>query len=163
MRGPADGSSVSSDAVVVHGTTSPGATLTINGVAASVAADGEFREEVALSSGSNTIEVTAADASGARESVVLTVGSLVSPPQPFILAVTEPQDQSIVSEGTIRLSGRTGTDAIVTVQGVGIDVDEVGVYSTTVTLDAGPNVIDIVATDADGRVLSTVIAVIYRP
>ena len=163
VRGPADGSSVTSDAVVVHGSTSPGATVTINGAAVTVATDGEFRAEVALSPGDNTIEVVAADASGDRKSVVLTVVSLVQPPQPFILVVTEPRDQSIVSEGTIRLSGRTGTDAIVTVQGVGIEVDAVGVFSTTVTLDEGPNVIDVVATDADGRVLSTVIAVIYRP
>ena len=163
VRGPADGSSVSSDAVVVHGSTSPGATVTINGAAVSVATDGEFRAEVALSPGDNTIEIVAANAFGDRESVVLTVVSLVPPPQPFILVVTEPRDQSIVSEGTIRLSGRTGTDAIVTVEGVGIAVDAVGVFSTTVTLDQGPNVIDVVATDADGRVLSTVIAVIYRP
>jgi uncharacterized protein YfaP (DUF2135 family) len=163
VRGPADGSSVTSDAVVVHGSTSPGATVTINGAAVTVATDGEFRAEVALSPGDNSIEVVATDASGNRESVILRVVSLVQPPQPFVLVVTEPRDQSIVSEGTIRLSGRTGTDAVVTVQGVGIAVDAVGVFSTTVTLDEGPNVIDVVATDADGRVLSTVIAVIYRP
>lgn len=163
VRGPADGSSVPSDAVVVHGSTSPGAAVTINGAAVSVAADGEFTAEVALSPGDNTIEVVAADASGARESLVLTVVSLVAPPQPFILVITEPRDQSIVSEATIRLSDLTGTDAIVTVQGVGITVDAVGVFSTTIALDQGPNVIDVVATDADGRVLSAVIAIIYRP
>jgi bacillopeptidase F len=148
---------------VVHGGTSPGATVTINGAAASVATDGEFRAEVALAPGDNTIEVVAVDASGDRKSVVLTVVSLIPPPQPFILVVTEPRDQSIVSEATVRLSGRTGTDAIVTVQGVGVAVDALGVFSTTVTLDQGPNVIDVVAADIDGRVLSTVIAIIYRP
>ena len=137
--------------------------VSINGAAVSVASDGEFSAEVALSPGDNTIEIVAVDASGDRKSVVLTVVSMVPLPQPFILVVTEPRDQSIVSEGTIRLSGRTGSDAIVTVEGVGIAVDAVGVFSTTVTLDPGPNVIDVVATDADGRVLSRVIAVIYRP
>ncbi|MCH8992825.1 MAG: hypothetical protein IIA44_13900 [Acidobacteria bacterium] len=64
---------------------------------------------------------------------------------------------------TIRVSGRTGTEAVVTVNGVSVLVDEVGIFVADVTLQPGPNLIDVVATDADGRILSTVIAVIYRP
>ena len=32
-----------------------------------------------------------------------------------------------------------------------------------ITLEPGPNIIDVVATNNDGQVLSTVIALIYRP
>jgi hypothetical protein len=80
-----------------------------------------------------------------------------------LLVITEPQDQSIVSVRNLRLSGRTGPEAIVSVNGVSVNVDTLGLFSTIVTLEPGPNIIDVVATNDDGRGLSTVIAVIYRP
>lgn len=135
----------------------------IEGVAADVGNDGKFQAEVALAPGINTIKIVATDSIGNRESRELAVTSLALPPQPFLLLVTEPEDQSIVSEESVRLSGRTGPEAIASVNGVSLSVDVLGFFSTTVTLEPGPNIIDVVATDTDGRVLSTVIAVIYSP
>ena len=83
--------------------------------------------------------------------------------QPFLLLITEPRDQSVVSSSPIRLSGRTSADAVVSVNGVYVPVDVLGIFSTMVRLDAGPNIIEVVATDTNGRVLSSIIAVIYRP
>ena len=163
VRAPQDGSTVRTDAVVVHGVTSPGALVHIEGVSAVVDPDGRFQAEVALAPGINTIKIVATDSIGNRESRELAVTSLALPPQPFLLLVTEPEDQSIVSEESVRLSGRTGPEAIASVNGVSVSVDVLGFFSTTVTLEQGPNIIDVVATDTDGRVLSTVIAVIYRP
>ena len=163
VRAPQDGIAVRTDAVVVHGVTSPGARVLIKGVSASVDADGGFQAEVALAPGINIILIVATDSAGHRETRDLAVTSLALPPQPFLLLVTEPEDQSIVTEQSVRLSGRTGPEAITSVNGVSVTVDELGFFSTTVTLEPGPNIIDVVATDPDGRVLSTVIAVIYRP
>ena len=163
VRAPGDGSTVRTDAVVVHGVTTPGALVHIGGVAADVGNDGRFQAEVPLAPGINTIRIVATDSEGNRESRELAVTSLALPPQPFLLLVTEPEDQSIVSEELVRLSGRTGPDAIASVNGVSVSVDQLGFFSTTVTLEPGPNIIDVVATDTDGRVLSTVVAVIFRP
>ena len=163
VRAPRDGSKVSTDAVVVHGVTTPGALVNIAGVRAEVGPEGRFQAEVSLAPGMNTIQVVATDSMDNRESRDLNVTSLALAPQPFLLLVTEPEDQSIVSERLISLSGRSGQDAIVSVNGVSVAVDELGFFSTKVTLEPGPNIIDVVATDADGRILSTVIAVIYRP
>jgi len=163
VRAPRDGSTVRTNAVVVHGVTSPGALVHIGGVTAEVGNDGRFQAEVALRPGINIIWIVATDSMGNRESRDLAVTSLALPPQPFLLLVTEPEDQSIVSEQLVRLSGRTGPEAIASVNGVSVSVDELGFFSTTVTLEPGPNIIDVVATDTDGRVLSAVIAVIYRP
>ncbi len=163
MRAPTDGTTVRTDAVVVHGVTTPGALVAVEDIAAPVGSDGRFRAEVALTPGANVIRVVATDSAGNRESRELNVTSLALPPQPFLLLVTEPEDQSIVSEGSIRLAGHTGPDAIASVNGVSVSVDGLGFFSTTVTLEPGPNIIDVVATDNDGSVLSTVIAVIYRP
>ena len=150
------------DAVVVHGATTPGATVTINGDATEVDDGGGFRAEVTLSPGINLIEVVATDDVGNRQDTALTVTSVVLPPQPFFLVITEPKDQSVVSDNPIRLSGRTSADAVVSINGVNVPVDVLGIFSVTVTLDVGPNIIEVVATDTDGKVLSSIIALIFR-
>ena len=119
--------------------------------------------EAALTQGANAINVTATDQAGNRKSIDLTVTYLAPAPLPFVLIITEPADQSVVTEATVKLSGRTGPEAIVTVRGVSILVDELGIFSTVLTVEAGPNIIDVVAANNDGRILSAVIAVIYRP
>ena len=163
VRAPADRSTVRTDAVVVHGVSGPDTLVEIQGLAAEVGPEGRFQAEVALSPGINTIRVVATDSSGNQEKVELSITSLALPPLPFLLLITEPEDQSIVREDEVRLSGRTGPEAIVSVNGISIPVDELGFFFTVITLEPGPNIIDVVATNDDGRALSTVIAVIYRP
>ena len=163
VRTPENGSEVPSDAVVVHGVASLGAQVTINGEAVTVGQDGGFRGEAALSPGVNQIEVVATDALGSRRVQVLTVTSLALPTLPFMLLITEPADQSIVLSSIIRLSGRTGPEAVVSVNGVSLRLDVLGIFSTRVTLEPGPNIIDVVATNNDGQIMSAVIAVIFRP
>ena len=163
VRAPADRTTVPGSAVVVFGLTSPGASVTVDNRVATVDVNGGFRAEAELNPGINTIEIVASDGIGNEESATVRVTSLALPPQPFLLLITEPQDQSIVSESNLRLGGRTGPLAIVSVNGVSVPVDPFGTFSTFVTLDSGPNIIDVVATNDDGQVLSTVVAVIYRP
>ena len=162
ITGPGDGAMVSTNAVVVHGLTSPGALIAINDDRVAVDRDGRFQTEVGLSPGVNAIRVVSIDSQGNRESREFTVTSQVLPPQPFLLLVTEPQNQSVVSQENIRLSGRTGPEAVVSVNGVSVSVDRVGIFSTMVSVNPGPNIIDVVATNDDGQVLGTVVAVIYR-
>ena len=150
------------NAVVVHGVTTSGATVTVNGDVTAVDDDGGFQAEVGLSPGINRIEVVATDAAGNRRDTDLTVTSVVLPPQPFFLLITEPKDQSVVSDNPIRLSGRTSADAVVSVNGVSVPVDILGIFSVTITLELGPNIIGVVATDTDGRILSSIIALIFR-
>ena len=164
VQGPTDGTTLQNAAVVVHGLTSPGATLTINGEVVFVDRDGRFQTEVTLVPGDNRVEVIATDATGTQVSEkILTVTFQAPLPQAFFLLITEPEDQSIVSSRTIPLSGRTAPEAVVSVNGVGIAVDELGLFSTMVTLEEGPNIIDVVSASPGGQVLSAVIAVIFRP
>lgn len=149
--------------MVVYGVTTPGALVNMQGLDASVGLDGRFQAEVALSPGINTIRVVATDSLGNQETIELRITSLALPALPFLLLVTEPEDQSIVSEAVTRLAGRTGPEAIVSVNGVSVSVDELGIFFTLVSLEPGPNIIDVVATNNDGTTLSSVIAVIYRP
>ena len=160
---PADGSDVLTNAVVVHGVTDPEATVTVNGQAALVNRDGGFQIAADLSPGENTIQVVAGDSGGNQNTVVLVVTSLAFPPQPFLLLVTEPPDQSIVFNNPVRLSGRTRSEAVVSVNGVWVPVDSLGIFTTMVNLEPGPNIVDVVATNNDGQVLSSVVATIFRP
>jgi hypothetical protein len=164
---PADGIEVSSDTVIVRGITEPGAAVTVNEVPAILEQEGDqgaaFRGTAALVPGENKIIVEATDNRGNQATRVLTVTSLAPPPLPFLLVITEPRDRSIVSTGIIRLAGRTGPEAVVSVNGVFLNIDVVGNFSTLVPLEPGPNIIDVVSTNSDGQVMSAVAAVIYRP
>ena len=162
VLGPADGSTVEGDAVVVYGVVTRGATLTVADVVAAIGVDGKFQVEVPLSEGPNTIEVVASAPGAQVKRRVLNVTAVPAIPAPFFLIVTEPKDQSIVHTRTISLTGRTGAQGVVSVNGVGVTVDSQGRFSTTLNLEAGPNIIEVVASNIDGRVLSAIIAVIYR-
>ena len=160
--GPTDGTTVLHNAVVVFGLTSVGTVVTVNDVEAMVAENGTFQAEIELAPGENTIKVIGR-AADAEKIVTLTVTSLALPPLPLFLVVTEPTNQSIVAGSPVPLSGRTSPNAVVSVNGVSVPVNDLGIFSTTVRLDAGPNIIDVVATDATGDQLSAVVAIIFRP
>ena len=121
---------------------------------------GGFRAEVSLEQGENLVEVAASSEDGDRSYISRRVTSLASP---FLLLITEPENQSVVSSSRLPLSGRTGPNAIVSVNGRSVPIDRFGYFSTTMLLVEGPNFIDVVATDDDGQTLSEVVAVIYRP
>ena len=163
VQGPDDGTAVRNSAVVVHGRTAPGATVTAGGVSTLADRDGRFQLEVRLEPGANRIEIVASDGAGRSVSATRTVTFEVQASGAFFLLVTEPEDQTIVSASSQPVSGRTAPDAIVSVNGVGVEVDGAGAFSTTVNLEQGPNLIEVVGTSPDGRVLSAVLAVIFRP
>jgi uncharacterized protein YfaP (DUF2135 family) len=77
------------------------------------------------------------------------------------LTVTEPQDETTVYAADIVVKGQTEADAVVSVNGVVVDVDEDGMFSTTVTLEEGPNPIEVLASDFEGNEGSVVLTVIY--
>jgi hypothetical protein len=81
----------------------------------------------------------------------------------FFLEVLEPQDETVVDTNPIRVSGSTSPGAEVSVNGELIDIDEEGSFVAMVELEAGPNVIEVIATDYDGHEESCILAVIYTP
>ena len=125
-----------------------------------MAADGRFSAEVSLFPGFNFIAVVATDPLGNIEQKVITV---VLPSQPFVLEITEPLDQATLTDSPILVSGRTGSDAVVRINGQFVLVNELGMFFTLVDLEPGANTIDIVANNIDGQVLTSFIGVIYRP
>ena len=162
VRGPEDSAAVRADSVVVHGYAHIDAAVLINDEPAELDETGRFSRLVELSPGVNTITIDAETQDGASEAVTLSVVSLLLPPQPFFLIVTQPEDQSLVTHPTIPLVGRTTAGTVVTVNGVAVPVDISGVFSTTVTLEPDDNLIEVRGVSAEGDELSALVAVIYR-
>ena len=162
MRGPDDHAAIRADSVVVHGYVRPDTAVQINSEQANVSETGRFSQVVDLSPGVNTITVNAESEGGATETATLSVVSLLLPPQPFFLIITEPEDQSFVTHPIIPLIGRTTAGTAVTIKGVAVPVDISGVFSTTVTLEPGPNLIEVQGTSAEGEELNALVAVIFR-
>ena len=77
------------------------------------------------------------------------------------LAVTEPLDETTVYTADLVVKGQTEADAVVSVEGVTIEVDEDGKFSTVVALEEGPNLIEVEASDFEGNEGSIVLTVIY--
>lgn len=84
-------------------------------------------------------------------------------PEPFFLLVTKPQGDSVVNSSPIAVTGSTTPDAIVSINGEAVEVDIQGGFSAQVTLEVGPNVIEVVASNLQGDQKSVILALIYLP
>ena len=156
---PENGATVPGRSVAVYGQTAPGASVVVSGVETEVDAQGGFRTEVPLQPNENMVVIVASNEDGEVKRISRSVTSLALP---FLLLITEPENESIVFSPALPLSGRTGPNAIVSINGRSVPVDRFGYFSSTVQLDEGPNVVDVVATDVDGETFSKVLAVIFR-
>ncbi|MEK7281734.1 MAG: hypothetical protein AAB037_05230 [Chloroflexota bacterium] len=82
---------------------------------------------------------------------------------PLLLIIVEPIDESVVEVSVITIRGRTLADAVVSVNGELADVDSNGNFSVQVTLDEGPNVLDVIATDEGGNEVTAQLIVSFAP
>ncbi len=84
-------------------------------------------------------------------------------PSELFLEITGPADESVVSQATVTVRGLTTPDAIVSVGGQTVDVDAQGEFAVEITLEPGPNIIELVASNLEGMEQSTLISLIYIP
>ncbi len=84
-------------------------------------------------------------------------------PSELFLEITEPADESVVSQATVTVRGLTTPDAIVSIGGQTVDVDAQGEFAVEITLEPGPNIIELVASNLEGMEESTLISLIYIP
>ena len=72
-------------------------------------------------------------------------------------------EESVVRGETVVARGRTRADAVVSINGVVVPVDLNGSFEVLLTLDPGPNIIEVVASDLEGNEETKVIAVVSLP
>jgi hypothetical protein len=75
------------------------------------------------------------------------------------LTVSEPEDNTITDVGTIEVKGHTSPGAVVSVNAVVTIADANGSFDAIVSLDEGPNIIEIVASDETGNQASVTLIV----
>jgi hypothetical protein len=79
------------------------------------------------------------------------------------LQVLSPQDDTTVSTSQITVSGIASPGAVVTVNDDILIVGADGKFSATIALDAGPNLIEIIASNDAGSETSVELIVTYEP
>ncbi len=99
VTAPADGATVTTEAVAVQGTATDATavTLTVNGTSTAVGSDGSFSATVTLAEGLNTITIAATDAAGNNTMVTRSVTRQASnvPPDPSTVAT--PLDPTVAT------------------------------------------------------------------
>ncbi len=162
LLAPLDGAGVEIGAVGVLGKTRPDAVVAVNGVPVEVDATGTFRHDIVLEDGANLIEVVASDLFGGFESAQAAV-FIVSTAAGLPFSLLYPPDGLEVFEPQVEVMGVTRPDAVIGVNGIPLQTNSLGIFFTTATLEQGPNLIEIVATDISSNVRFQTIVIFYSP
>lgn len=81
---------------------------------------------------------------------------------PVALQVTTPQDGAVVNTPQIQVSGTASPGAVVSVNDIILIVGVDGTFATTVSLDSGPNLIEVVASNDSGDQKTVDLTVTYE-
>lgn len=81
----------------------------------------------------------------------------------FLEMISPTTDELFVSESSFEFSGRTTVDALLSVNDSLLEIDEEGRFIFSMDLEEGPNVVEVVASNAFGEQYDEVILVIYEP
>jgi len=160
---PTNGITVLDRSLIVSGETNPGVTVIVGNRRAIVSNVGEFSVTASLNEGVNVLEVVATDSLGDQLREFISVTFVMPTPAPFVLLVDDPLDTLVAATEFVAVGGRTLPQATVSVNGVGLDVDEDGDFSTAVRLSRGVNTIEVIARNTDGEELRIQRTVIYSP
>ena len=149
ITAPAANATIAASSVTVSGTfqASIGATVSVNGVVATVTGNTYTAANVPLIYGSNTLTVTVTAPDNSTASAAVTVTSTTP-----TLTITGPADGASINGDSILVSG-TLLDPIntgVTVNGVVANVDNGKFYANNVPLQPGANTLTVIYTQADG-------------
>ena len=137
-----------------------GIAASINGVPVRLSESGGFQHDLPLKQGVNLIEVMASDSLGRTTSQQLAVFFISSTPG-LPITLRYPSDGLQVSEPAVSIVGVTRPDAVVGVNEVPVEVDARGIFSTTIELEEGSNLIEVVAADLEGNVRFQTLVVFY--
>ena len=160
ISSPKDNAVLNSKNVSVNGTVDIGATVSVNGKAATVDSAGHFVANVKISGNSAVITIVAKDIAGNTAQKVLHVSVDTTPPK---LTVTTPLPFQEIHKLPVIVKGVTEPGAIVTVNDNPVSVDKDGNFSFALSdLTEGKlSIINVVAKDAAGNTTKKMINVKY--
>jgi hypothetical protein len=82
---------------------------------------------------------------------------------PLGLRILSPEDNAVVHAPQVEVAGEAPADLVITIDDEIVLVDETGIFSITVPLEEGPNLIQIVASNVGGNEASIDLIVTYEP
>ncbi len=132
----------------ITGPVPAGITIKVNGQTAATTLEGMFQHEVVLDEGDNTILIEAIDDVGNTTSQEMIVHRKTIPP---ILSLNI-DDNVTFQQDEVQVMGQTEAGATVAIGGQAVNVSPIGEFQTTVKLQAGQNLLEVVATDQAGNV-----------
>lgn len=163
VKEPENNIAVSSNTVLVSGSTLPSAILNINSVRVTVDIRGEFVKNIPLNPGQNVVELIVEGEQGGKIRDFLIVR--YDPPLPFefFLLVDTPSNDIRVAEQIMQVSGTTSPIATVRVNGEKVTVDPSGKFFTFVQLQPGNNNVKVSASNQAGKLLTDTRKVFFVP
>ena len=147
--------------IPIVGNTRADAVVTVDGTSVNVNEDGIFVHPVSLAAGPNLVEVTASDLLGNQRTISMVIHRVSMTGIP--LYILWPVNDGTVNRTSVPVIGATNVDAVVTVNGVPVEVDVLGIFSTSVALEEGPNAIEVTVSDLLGNVHSQMVVVFRMP
>ncbi len=157
---PLDGTETKTGVVRLLGKTRVDAAVAVNGIPKDVPSDGTFQRDLQLQEGANLVEVVSTDLLGQSSSKSVAVFS-TSSTAGIPLSLFYPPDGLEVSEPKVTVIGGTRQDAVVGVNGIPVELNALGIFSTDVYLEPGANLIEVVTTDIQERINFQTVAVFY--
>ena len=74
-----------------------------------------------------------------------------------------PQDEEVFNVSEIEVSGKAPVETVISINDQIVVVSASGDFLVPVSLEEGPNVIELVASDVDGNELDIILTVVYEP
>ena len=149
IYGPDDGAISEIPWTVVTGMVLPDAVVSVNGVSTGVDESGRFSALIDLDDGANVLETIASEPLGGN-SVDTRIVFFAPPSEGLPFNVFAPVDGATTADVSISVAGGTAPDAIVTVDGITVNVDERGLFTADVALEPGANLIEVVGSEQLG-------------
>ncbi len=151
VTAPVNDSWTNESLVTVAGTAPAGTTIKVNGQSAPVNAEGLFEYDVILEQGDNTLAIEATDDVGNVATQEIIVHQKTAAP----LLELNVQDNATFQQNEVQVIGKTEPGAIVTIGGQLVNVSSLGEFQTTVNLQNGQNLLQVVAQDQAGNLTQT--------
>lgn len=99
------------------------------------------------------------------QATLIVVPTLTSSPSPTLVGfkIISPEDNAVVNTPEVVVQGEAQPETVITLNDVIVVVDQTGIFSATVLLEEGPNVIEIVTSDINGNEADFEHIVTYDP
>lgn len=124
----------------------------------------EETEGAPTSSGSTEAQLEPAPSESDRSELFVAHDAIDALGESLFLEIISPNEEvAFVESSTFVLTARTTIDAAVSVNDTLVDVNEDGILETELTLEEGPNVVEVVTSISSGEEQSAVLTIFYLP